>query len=325
MSPTIVITLSSLAIALLLAYAVLCLYRIAEFAIFKKKFEEKLALLFSRGEAAQEEQTMFKIEEKEEDHYQKLLSNLNYNFYVHIKNLIYFVEIADKLTVKTFVILSLLCPMLVFLAFNNFLPQLNVFSIFAIIAPYIYLLILRDQKIRVFVSFFPSALESMASNLKAGADIIRAIQAVAEDEDNFFAKDFKIILSEIELGVPIQEAFQNYSKKINIPEVELFSMGITLSMESGANLATFFTKISDMIRRRIELKGKINIATSESRFSMLIMILTPIVVAGAYTYIDPDRYISFLQSPIGQMIIYGSAVMMTIAVVWVHLMMKIEE
>lgn len=293
----------------------------------KKSFEKKLGILLAKSDdkLKASDKSMFKLEGNELDQFQKLLSRINYDFLLHIKNLIYFVELGEKLSVQQFFIYSICLPIVIAGGFKLYFPQMTVFSVFGVLLPYLYLLYLRDKKIKTFVSFFPGALESMASNLKAGADIIRAIQAVAHDEDNFFAKDFQLILSEIELGVAIHESFQNYAKKVSIPEVDLFALGITLSMQSGANLAVFFNKISDMIRKRIELKGKINIVTSESRFSMLIMSSAPVGIAMLQMSIDAQRYLDFLQSSLGEMVIYGSVGLITISILWVNALMKIEE
>ena len=102
-------------------------------------------------------------------------------------------------------------------------------------------------------------------------------------------------------------------------------MGIKLSMQTGANLSEFFTKISEMIRKRIELKGKINIVTSEGRFSMVVMCLAPVIVGIVQTMFDPVRYIAFLQSFVGQVLIYGGIVMIGLAIFWVSSMMNIED
>lgn len=324
----IVIIVGSLFIAALLGLAIHFFYMIVSYLGQKKMFEKKFAILLSKSNQMKlsgSEKAIFKIEGANMDEIQRAFAKFNYSLLLHIRKLLYFVELNEKFTIREFVIYSFGAPIVLTVFLIIYFPNLAIFSVFAIILPYLYLLYLRDKKIKTFVSHFPAVLEAMASNLRAGADLIRAIQSVATDEENFFSKDFKLILAEVELGVPVNEAFENYANKIGILEVDLFAMGITMSMKTGANLADFFTKISEMIRQRIELKGKINVVTSESRFSMMVMCLAPFGIAVMQTMMDKARYIGFLQSPLGQLLIYTSIVFITIAIIWVSRIMKIEE
>ena len=84
---------------------------------------------------------------------------------------------------------------------------------------------------------------------------------MTQEMPNPIRQEFNLILSENKLGVSLEEAFVNLSRRIKSDDVEMFVTSVNILKETGGNLAETFDTIVITIRDRIKVEGKIKAMT----------------------------------------------------------------
>src|ERR1700747_3379362 len=97
-----------------------------------------------------------------------------------------------------------------------------------------------------------------------------------------------LILSENKLGVSLEDAFVNLSRRIKSDDVEMFVTSVNILKETGGNLAETFGTIVVTIRDRIKVEGKIKAMTQSGRVQGYVVMGIPPALALVFYMTDPD-------------------------------------
>ena len=80
------------------------------------------------------------------------------------------------------------------------------------------------------------ALSLMSNGLKSGLSVVQALGLVTQEMANPIQQEFSLVLSENKLGVSLEDAFTNLSKRVKSDDVEMFVTSINILKETGGNL-----------------------------------------------------------------------------------------
>lgn len=163
----------------------------------------------------------------------------------------------------------------------------------------------RCQRTQQFSCAFPDAVSRMASSLRAGYSLQMAIEALTEDLTNLVAVEFKKVLSELEVGQSFEAALQGMLERIDAPDLRLFIASVIIQRESGGNLAELLDNLEAAIQERFALRRELSAATSQARFSGIVLSLLPVFVGAIVYFIHRDYILFFFQDPVGQMFFKG--------------------
>jgi len=93
-------------------------------------------------------------------------------------------------------------------------------------------------------------------------------------------------------------------------------MAIRLQRQVGGNLAEVLTTVSQTIRDRYALKRQIKALSAEGRLSSIILSILPVVLFLALLVLNPMFLKPLFSTPLGLMMMAGSAVLMIFGVFW---------
>src|SRR6185437_4627217 len=119
------------------------------------------------------------------------------------------------------------------------------------------------RRVQKFVLQMVDALSLMSNGLKSGLSVVQSLGLVAQEMPNPIQQEFNLVLSENKVGVSLEEAFLNLSKRIKSDDVEMFVTSINILKETGGNLAETFDTIVMTIRDRIKVENKIDALTAQ--------------------------------------------------------------
>jgi tight adherence protein B len=178
--------------------------------------------------------------------------------------------------------------------------------------PCIYLLRVKNNRIKKFRSQLPEALELIARSLRAGHAFTSGMKMVSTEFDDPLGTEFDEALNEINFGVNVADALKNLADRTDCEEAKFFVTAVVLQRETGGNLATILESLSKIIRKKFEFQDKINTLTAEGRISALVLVLLPFFVAGVIYILNPGYLQVLFTEPVGQfMLILGSLLMVT--------------
>jgi tight adherence protein B len=232
-----------------------------------------------------------------------------------------------RFTLGFFILLTILITSLGFMLgvvlFNNKIIALVLPPIFGCF-PFLYLSYLKQKRMKKFKTQMPEALELISRALKAGHALTGAMRLAADEFEDPLGPEFAETLDEINFGVSVPEALKNLSKRIDIPEIKYFVVGIILQRETGGNLAELMDTLSNLVREKFKFEGKVRTLAAEGKLSAVVLVCLPFAII-AYLKIAQPKYMNLLFSdPIGRLMALVAGIMMIIGIFVIKKMIKIE-
>jgi len=121
----------------------------------------------------------------------------------------------------------------------------------------------------------------MVNGLRAGYSTMQALEAVAKELPAPISSEFKRVVQEMQLGIPLDQALNNLLRRIPSDDLELVITAINVQREVGGNLAEILEIISHTIRERVRVKGEIKVLTAQVMYSGRFLAIMPLLIIGA--------------------------------------------
>jgi len=158
---------------------------------------------------------------------------------------------------------------------------------------------LKQKRIDKFIYQLPDCLSAIAMSLRAGSNINRSMELIVEQQPAPISQEFAIVLSDVKLGKPIEEALIQMYERIDSVEVELFTSAVSISRSVGGNLADTVETLADTIRERLKIEGKIKALTSMGKAQGWVVGMVPLLVIYSLYKIEPEAMSALTNEPIG--------------------------
>jgi tight adherence protein B len=160
-----------------------------------------------------------------------------------------------------------------------------------------YLKFRQGRRLRAFASQLPDTITLLANSLRAGSSFLQGVELVTREARPPISEEFERVVREMALGMALQPALNNLSRRVASEDLELMVTAINIQSQVGGNLATVLDSIAFTIRERIRIQGEIQVLTSMQRYSGYVITLLPIGLAGILFLISPTYIVPMLQRP----------------------------
>ncbi|MBY0355882.1 MAG: type II secretion system F family protein [Rickettsiales bacterium] len=175
-----------------------------------------------------------------------------------------------------------------------------------------------------FISDFPDVLDMIVRSVRSGFPLNTALNMVAENMEAPISTEFRQVVDEIALGRTSDEALLRLSQRVEEQDVKFFIVVLRVQQETGGNLAEVVSNLSNVIRKRKQLRLKIRAMTSEGRATSYILGAIPVVMFLALYLITPDHLDPLLTTETGHMLLTIVAALIITSQVVVRKMIKVE-
>lgn len=183
-----------------------------------------------------------------------------------------------------------------------------------ILLPNFYVNGKRANRFKKFSNEFPNAVDVIVRGVKAGLPLVDCLRIISLESQEPVKSEFRLLLEDQTLGVPIDQAVQKLPERIPLPEASFFAIVIAMQSRTGGSLAEALSNLSKVLRERKKMKAKIKAVSSEAKASAGIIGSLPIIVAGLIYLTSPD-YISLLfTTSTGNITLVASGLWMCIGV-----------
>jgi tight adherence protein B len=222
------------------------------------------------------------------------------------------------------VILSIALGLLVVLI-NHQIPLLSfgIGAVVGLIIPGVYVKSQQKKRLQKFNDQLGDMLNLMVNGLRAGYSTMQAMEAVSKELPSPICDEFRRVVQEMQLGIPMEKALDNLLRRIPSEDLDFCVTAINVQREVGGNLSEILDTISFTIRERVRIKGEIRVLTSQVRSSGGFLSMIPIILTGILYLIAPDYLGTFFDKGIlvgavalgcaGLLIASGYMIMMKIA------------
>jgi tight adherence protein B len=183
---------------------------------------------------------------------------------------------------------------------------------------------LYRRRVDKFVVQMVDGLSLMSNGLKSGLSIVQSLNLVVQEMPNPIRQEFGLVLSENKLGVSLEDAFLNLSRRIKADDVEMFVTSVNILKETGGNLAETFDTIVITIRDRIKVEKKIEAMTAQGFYQGVLVMCIPPILGVVFYETDPEFMKPLFSTPIGWVIIMAIVVLETLGFFVIKHVIKID-
>jgi tight adherence protein B len=236
--------------------------------------------------------------------------------YVLEKFEVMFIENSEKKVTITMLLLSFGLGFLVFLLMW---PSIITGFIFGAIVtavgwqvPKILVDMVYEKRCKKFVSQMVDGLTIMSNGIRAGLSVTQSMERVTQNLGNPIKQEFDYCLSQIRLGLSVEEALNNLAQRIPEQDVQMFVMSINILNQTGGDLATTFSTITETIRERQKILQKIDAMTAQGKTQGMIMAMVPLALFGVFAVIDPGYIRPLYTSTLGFIFIFIMLVLVAV-------------
>ena len=184
--------------------------------------------------------------------------------------------------------------------------------------------ILRRKRMDLFVYQLPDALSAIASSLRAGTNLARALEQVAEQQPRPTSQEFSVVLSEYKVGQRLEDALDRMHRRIPRTEVELMNSAIAISRAVGGNLADTLETLAATLREKAQIEGKIDALTAMGRMQGWVVGLLPIGVGAMLFGREPEAMAALFDEPVGWAVLVVVGIMMYLAFLMIRKIVNID-
>lgn len=183
---------------------------------------------------------------------------------------------------------------------------------------------LKTRRVNKFIYQLPDALNSLSATLRAGTNLTRAMEQIAEQQPHPICQEFTVILSEYKMGRKLDESLADMHKRINRQEVNLLISAITISRSVGGNLAETLETLAKTLREKAQIEGKIEALTAMGKMQGWVVGLIPVAVMLMLRKQEPEGMHALFNEPIGWLVLTGIILMMFIAIMMIRKIVNID-
>ncbi len=200
-----------------------------------------------------------------------------------LENLFLFVD-ARKMFLGNIITLFILPIAIYFITGSLFYVVLAVIAL--LVFPKMMLVRMEAKRKENIVKALPDALSQIAGGMSAGQTFLSAVEAMVKETKGPISQEFSLVLREQRLGMTLAEAMDNLAERVQAEEMDLVVTATQISNDVGGNLSEIFLRLTDSLRKKMEMEGKIKALTSQGIMQGWVVGLLPFFIIAALYFVD---------------------------------------
>lgn len=163
-----------------------------------------------------------------------------------------------------------------------------------------------------FMRQFPEIIDQIVRLSAAGMPPLEAIAVVVEDARDPVKPVLRSVCDGLAGGLDTDTALLGVARRVRLAEFTLFTAVIRLQRRSGGGVSGPFANLSATLRARRSAALKAHASTAQTRLTLLVLSVMPVIVLLAQNFIspesvemlfDPDRGAMLLQFGVGLIVL----------------------
>lgn len=140
---------------------------------------------------------------------------------------------------------------------------------------------------KLFAEQLPDNLQVLASALRAGHSFVGALSVVVDDAAEPSRTEFRRVVADEQLGVPLEEAIRSVVRRMDNNDLEQVALVATLQRQAGGSMAEVLERVTDTVRERFELRRLVQTLTAQGRLSRWVVSALPVALLAVLSVLNP--------------------------------------
>ena len=154
-----------------------------------------------------------------------------------------------------------------------------------------------------FVANLANAIDVVVRGVKTGLPLNECLGIIARETPEPICSEFKQVVDQQRLGVPLSEAMDRLVMRMPLPEVKFLAIVISISTSSGGNLSEALGNLSQVLRDRFGLKLKVKAMSAEALASAMVLGSMPPIVITLIHLTSPGYLDPMFTTKVGNMLV----------------------
>lgn len=147
----------------------------------------------------------------------------------------------------------------------------------------------------------------LANMLKATGSLGDAIRATAELTRPPIGEEIDLVLKEVQLGTPLDQALTNMAKRIDSRLVSTMLATLLVGRNTGGDLPRVLEDSAATIREMERLEGLVRTQTAQGKAQLLVLSIAPGAIFLLFRMVEPTFFDPLFTTPLG-IILLGVAI-----------------
>jgi tight adherence protein B len=162
-------------------------------------------------------------------------------------------------------------------------------------------LVKRRQK--KFQSELANAIDVVVRGVKSGLPLNECLQIIARESPEPIAGEFRYVVEQMRVGVPLAEALDRLIVRMPLAEVKFLAIVISIQQQAGGNLSEALGNLSGVLRDRFRMEMKVKALSAEAKSSAGVLgSLPPGVMLMTYMS-SPDYIMPLFNTTVGNLLL----------------------
>lgn len=183
---------------------------------------------------------------------------------------------------------------------------------------------LYEKRCDRFVTQMVDATTVLANGIKAGLSVTQAMDRVVQNQPNPISQEFRLVLSQNQLGQSIEDALNELGERIPRPDVQMFVTSVNILKETGGNMAETFQTINFTIRERQKIEKKIEAMTAQGIMQGVIISCVPFGLLAMFYVIDPGYVKPLFSTTLGWILLFITLALQTAGALMIRKIIDIK-
>lgn len=162
---------------------------------------------------------------------------------------------------------------------------------FIVLPPLLLRLLVRwryHRQVHRMVEQLPPLLDHCVRSLKAGRTLADAVLNAIEASNDPLKTAIGRVSRNVQLGVSLPEAVQDFAQLYERDEFRLFALGLKVNHRYGGNASELLENLIVFIRERDQGARQLKAMTGETRFTAMVLAVLPLLVVWYFMLTNPD-------------------------------------
>lgn len=190
--------------------------------------------------------------------------------------------------------------------------------------PHLFIGMLTSRRQKVFTDQFPEAIDLIVRGLRSGLPVIESINVVGREMDKPIGVEFTTVADAVKFGMTLEDALADAVPRIDTTEFKFFVVALAVQRETGGNLAETLENLSDVLRKRRQMKKRIKAMASEPKASAWILGCLPFIMFLIIFFVNTSYVMQLFSDPRGHMLIGAGLISQSIGTLIMIKMVRFE-
>ena len=182
----------------------------------------------------------------------------------------------------------------------------------------------KKKRLKAFNHGLADTLQLMSGSLSAGLSLAQSVDTVVREGQEPIAGEFKRVLVEARLGVPLESALEGVAERMTSKDFEWVVMAIRIQREVGGNLAELLNTVAATLRERDYLRRQVQTLAAEGKLSAYILGGLPPGMVIYMLMVRRDYVMPLFTTPMGLLMLGGATALLGMSAFLMSRIVKVE-